>query len=160
MNKGFAHIILIVFGLLLSLLIVGFIFKQNGFTPPVPSDKPKSLEDIFMFSPRECGLIIGYPREDQLGAVVTTPIRIAGYANGCDWYLKDNSAGSVQVLNSQGQVISNTYLLTIVQHRVFAPAYFDLELFVTPPKDKQGILLFTNNNPANPVVKRLPITFK
>ncbi len=160
MNKGFAHIILIVFGLLLSLMIVGFIFKQNGFTPPVPSDKPKSISDIFMFSPRECGLIIGYPREDQLGATVTTPIRIAGYANGCDWYLKDNSAGSVQVLDENGQVISQTYLLTIVQHRAFSPAYFDLELFVKPPQNKKGILLFTNNNEASPVVKRIPITFK
>jgi hypothetical protein len=160
MNKGFAHIILIVFGLFLSLMIVGFIFKQNGFTPPVPSDKPKSISDIFMFAPRECGLIIGYPREDQLGAIVAAPIRIAGYANGCDWYLKDNSAGTVQVLDDQGQVISNTYLLTIVQHRAFAPAYFDLELFVTPPKNKRATLLFTNNNTAQPVVKQMPIMFK
>jgi len=158
-QKGFANLFLIIFGFILVAFIVGFFATRKSYSPIMfPNVTGDATSPFTQYSQNKCGLSITEPVENM---AVGSSISVRGYVNGCGWKLEGQSAGTVQVLNAGGQVISGTYNLYVPSHSPFAASYFSTTVYINGPKAETGSLLFRNNAPADDAkLIVLPISFK
>ncbi len=158
-QKGFANLLLIIFGFILVAFIVGFFASRKSYSPIMfPNVTGDANSPFTLYSANKCGLSVTKPAADDF---VTSTIVVSGYINGCGWSLEGQSAGTVQVLNASGQVISGTYNLFVPSHSPFSASYFSATVYVNGAKTDTGSLLFRNNAPLDKSeIIVLPINFK
>lgn len=158
-QKGFANLLLIIFGFILVAFIVGFFASRKSYSPIMfPNVTGDSNSPFTLYSQNKCGLSITKPIENES---LSSTIVVAGYINGCGWSLDGQSAGTVQVLNQSGQVISGTYTLFVPSHSPFSASYFSATVYINGSHTGTGSLLFRNNEPAEESeIIVLPINFK
>lgn len=158
-QKGFANLLLIIFGFILVAFIVGYFASRQSYSPVMfPNITGESNSPFTIYSQNKCGLSITDPSANES---VGRTINISGYVNGCGWKLDGSSAGTVQALNSGGQVISGTYNLYVAKHSPFSASYFNATLYINGQTSDIGSLLFrSTGNPEDSKLIVLPIDFK
>ena len=119
-NRGFIAPLLMVIGLILCLVLIGF-FSQNlkrAYTPvnpavPVPSEvsTPKPEESTETENEVVCGIIVQTPTEGQS---VGSPLVIQGYVNGCGWIAGDAGVAYVGLYSSSDTAITTDVPVSII----------------------------------------------
>lgn len=156
-NRGFVNILLIIFGFILVGIIVGFFASRHSVSPIVfPNITGKETASPFTtFTTAKCGLVVTAPEPDS---IVTMPIVVTGYVNGCGWKEDDQNAGTVVLLNDEGQVISGTYVLFVGQRPLFSSANFSATIYPSGKKTTNMSLLFKSNDiPSKQQIYKLPL---
>lgn len=104
-----------------------------------------------------CGLRVYVPKKDS---VVSFPLTIRGYANGCGWVPDvENRLGILDVVGDNG-VYFGSYVLKAKGDTTRAPYYFDGVISPQIPYvAEKGTFVFTPNVPNGKKVT-IPVTFR
>jgi len=146
LNRGHAEpwgIFLIVFGIILSVLILGFFSTNNN-------------NEQVLVSEKICGIVVLSPLS---GDVFKNGNYISGHAMGCGWNLLNGNLGSVTLYRFDG---ANMSLPAAIQPRDLNiesgnSYYFKFPYFFTLGDGKsQGYLKFVSNSGLTHIV---PVTF-
>lgn len=162
-KKGFIAPLLLIIGLILCLVLVGF-FSQNikhAYTPvspavPVPestisASKPEdpeesSGEDIV------CGIIVQTPTEGQ---AVGSPLVVQGYVNGCGWIANDTGLAYVGLYSSTGTAITTDVPVSIIGSTTGTSVSFVTTLvYPDTTSSLSGYLLFRSASDPSLTYKR------
>lgn len=133
-QRGVVEIVLIVLGVLLGLFAIGFFREDQPTSRYVPNYQTTANID--------CGLTVYEPKNN---AIVSNPLIIDGYVNGCGWDAYEGALGSVRVLSDTGVVLSMTKLQRIdTDGRL--PYHFNTRLSLPAGRlTRKGTLLFSND---------------
>jgi hypothetical protein len=135
MNKslegGYGHWVVLVIGIILVLMLVGF-FK-SGSENTITKVTYKSILRL------PCGLTVNEPKDKSK---ISFPITVKGYINGCGWEAVGNSAGTAQVFDGNGMPLTSSIPLIVPPDSTGMPYYFEGTIkLLTPPKTDSGSLI-------------------
>lgn len=162
-NKGFIAPLLLIIGLILCLVLVGF-FSQNikhAYTPVNPA-VPIPESTISSTTPNEsessttddvvCGLIVQTPTEGQS---VGSPLVVQGYINGCGWVASDAGVAYVGLYSSSGTAITTDVPVSIIGSSTGTSVSFVTTLvYPDTTSSLSGYLLFRSVNDSSLTYKR------
>lgn len=164
LKEKILDIFFIVFGLILALLLIGYFSKSQN-----TSSTKKSASSSSQVSNHEtsgstsiaCGLTVLSPISNQ--KISGASLSISGIANGCGWIAFEGEAGTVEVRNSSGVLVSPVVPLHISGEWMNSePHYFNADLSITnTPNTTLGKVIFKNEDPSgsNPLSYEVPIQF-
>ncbi len=162
---------LVIVGVVISAILVGFFasqkgsifnFKKNSIqTETTGVNTQNNIEPaatVPQTGTTESSVSTTTPQVPICGISVITPAPnqtigfgsiISGYVNGCGWTAFEAQAGTVQVLNANGQAVSNPIPLSVSSNWMQLPAYFSTSIYLTTtPGTSTGSLLFRNEDPS------------
>ena len=147
-NRGIIlGIIVIIIGVALSLVLIGFFTGQHPF----------GLKDSKQLLKLPCGVTIYHPKQYE---EVTFPFEVAGYVNGCGWGIKDGTVGLLSVLGENGLIIAQGPL-TPTGDTTEAPYYFSATVSIDNPNMARGTFVFSNGKTGfEERTVKIPVTFK
>jgi len=156
-NQGVTNILLIIFGLILSAVLVGM-FVSSGKSN---KSTPKPVTPVSAPAPTiACGLTILSPKPYQ---TIGQGFLIKGITNGCGWVAFEAQVGTVQALEQDGTPVSDQTPIHIPGDWMKIMHNFDVVLTLNdiPPSGSAGALIFRNDDPSgeNPKSVSIPIKF-
>ena len=154
-NQGVANIILIIVGLALSAILIGFFTSSFKFNNPiVPSAQtpintynPNPTQVVTEPTVSSCGLTVLIPKPN---AATGDGYLVKGVANGCGWTAFEGQAGTMQAFRIDGTPLSAPIPLVVVGNWMQPSVNFQhtLDLATIPPSGTAGYLLFNNEDPS------------
>lgn len=147
-NRGIIlGIIVIIIGVVLSLVLIGFFTGQHPF----------GLKDSKQLLKLPCGITIYHPKQYE---DVRFPFEISGYANGCGWGIENGSIGVLTVLGENGLIIAQGPL-TPTGDITDAPYYFSATVSIDQPDMARGTFVFSNGKSGfEERSVKIPVEFK
>jgi hypothetical protein len=177
-NQGFTHVLLIIVGIILSAILIGFFTtsyrKNNSPSTGSPSYGTGSQPSSGIYPPNlpspigtgtvnfnpSCGIIVFSPYVDQR---IYQGFLVKGSENGCGWGAFEAQAGSVQAFKSDGTAVSSPAPLLVIGNWMQANINFQatLNLNTIPSQGSGGFLLFRNEDAAgnNPKFFKVLVNF-
>lgn len=131
-EAGFGHWVVLVIGIALILMLMGF-FKSGG-----QNALTKITYKAILRIP--CGLTIKGPIKDEKAKF---PLKVFGYVNGCGWETRGNSAGTAQVFDGNGAPLTAQTNLIVPADSTGAPFYFENNLVLqrAPTSDSGALII-------------------
>lgn len=150
-ERGFMTWILIIIGVLIVLVLVGY-FSVDRKKTEDSGVLPRAVQP-------NCGLVVNQPLENSK---VIFPLQVSGYLKSCNVSPITGNYGTVQVIDSNALLLSAEVHLPIVGNWVGQPAPFSV--LVTPktkPTTDSGFLVFRNHNKEGSLISsfQIPILF-
>ena len=147
-NRGIIlGIIVIIIGIVLSLVLIGFFTGQHPF----------GLKDSKKLLKLPCGVTIYHPKQYE---EVTFPFEVSGYVNGCGWDIENNIAGVLTVLGDNGLIIAQGNLIP-TGDVTEAPYYFSSTVAIDNPNMTRGTFVFSNGKTGfEERLIKIPVVFK
>lgn len=128
-NRGvILALIVIVIGIVLSLVLLGFFTGQH----------PYGLKNSSDFVKVSCGLTVKTPVKYQ---TVKFPFLVTGYTNGCGWEPVNESVGTLTVLGENGTLLAKGAITTT---DTLQPNYFEVTVDIPTPNFIKGTFIFEN----------------
>jgi hypothetical protein len=119
-ERGIGNILTIIFGLMLSVLAVGYFSSYSRVMTEVENPK--------------CGIVITSPR---ISGRVDKNTHVTGYVNGCGWSIKNGKLGKVALYRYDGVPVTSVTEIIPISTSVKAPYYFDVAF---PYKNGNGTI--------------------
>ena len=156
MNKGFANIVLILFGLILGAVAVGIFTVWDGFIPTeqegvseaIPAEEETDTDQEEVSTPGiDCGIFVASPDSNQ---TVESPITISGYisnkGSGPCWPAFEGIAGTVRLFDINDIAVTARAPLALTGDWMTTKRVdFQVTLgYQDTPQDIPGYLLFEN----------------
>ncbi len=132
-NHERGNIILIVVGVAMALLLIGFFRSEKSFFGTVNFKAALNLP---------CGLTIQQPDKKKKDESVSFPLTVSGYIHGCGWEKSGNLAGMAQVFDDLGSPVTGPVALVIPKDSTEDPFYFEATLSLqSAPHTGEGTIL-------------------
>jgi hypothetical protein len=148
-QKGFVEIVLIILGVLLSLFAIGFFREDQTTNRYVPNYQTTANLD--------CGLTVYTPETNR---VVSNPLLLDGFVNGCGWDEVHGSLGTVRVVSDTGVVLVMSKLQrTDTDGKL--PYHFNTKLSLPIGRlTRKGSVIISNDLPGPQLrTKVIPVSF-
>ncbi len=138
---------MIIIGIVLSLVLVGFFTGQHPF----------GLKDSKQLLNLPCGITVYHPKQYE---EVTFPFEVSGYVNGCGWGIQDSTVGVLTVLGENGLILAQG-ALSAGGDTTEAPYYFDTTVAIDNPNMTRGTFVFSNGGSGfEERTIKIPVIFK
>ena len=132
LEGGYGHWVVTIIGIILILALIGF-FKA-GTQNTLSQITYKTILRL------PCGLTVQAPNEN---GKVLFPLTVKGYVNGCGWQAQNGSAGTVQVFDETGALLTAQTNLVVPPDSSGMPYYFEstLQLLAAPHTDTGSVII-------------------
>jgi len=159
-QKGFIAPLLLVIGLILCLVLIGF-FSQNikhayepvNPTVPIPDEVIVSADtDSPTANDIVCGIIVETPADNQS---ISSPLVIQGYVNGCGWQASSNGIAYVGLYSASGTPLTTEIPVSVLGGGTTTTTSFVTTLvYPDTTSSLSGYLLFRNADDSSRTYKR------
>lgn len=156
-NKNGKSGIIIAIVILLAVFVLGLLtwdwrmakslekIKKDADTIARQEELAKSADERMIEEATEDkNIIISSPEK---GETISSPLAIVGQINGGGWSGFEGQAGTVQLLDADGKVVS-TAILEPTTDWMRLPTKFKATLNFSSPAEQNGTLVFKNENPS------------
>jgi len=89
------------------------------------------------------GLVVDSPKADEL---ISSPLEISGSTNGKGWNGFEGQVGTVRLLDSNGNQLGRTAILTATTEWTNPPVKFQTSISFVSDSEQSGTLVFHNEN--------------
>lgn len=134
-QRGFADIILIAFGLFITVFLVGFFRSGNGI---VKIEEAPVVTEVLRISNLPyfgCGITINSPEKNSY---INKIFEFSGETTGCGWNQKDGIIGVLQIFDDSGNPLTESINIPVNQKGLFKASI----ALKRKPVDESGYINF------------------